>query len=422
MAREVRIWMPGMAVASFAATFVASPAYAQSSLARHSVMTWDGALLGIFFGLLIFSVAYNIAFFALLRERFLIWQSARAMVYLALFVGLSSLPMGEWLMPTSFARQVYICLLFDCGIALSGPFLRAYLEPGMVGPRAYRLLGWLSGITLLTTPAMLLPDCPPLYVAARNLVLVCLLVSCGWVLTRACWRGSRTARNQAVAWSGIVAVYGTSLFHDIVLHRPFEGLLFALIPALGLETILTAIGILDRLNRLRQEREEARAAASALEKIARTDPLTGLANRRAIEERFARQRPVAVALVDLDHFKAVNDRYGHGVGDAVIAAAGAALASGSAVAGRVGGEEFALLFYGDVGLAALEAEALRARVSRGVAERVGEIDYRVTASLGMTMIESELSFAAAMKCADINLYAAKGSGRDRAILPRALAA
>ena len=56
----------------------ADPAHAQSSFADATVMSWDGVLTGIFLGLLLFSLAYNAAFYALLRERFLIWQSVRA--------------------------------------------------------------------------------------------------------------------------------------------------------------------------------------------------------------------------------------------------------------------------------------------------------------------------------------------------------
>ena len=400
----------------------AAPAGAQSSFARATSMTWDGALTGMFMGLLLFSVAYNVAFFALLRERFLIWQSMRALFYFLLVIGLSPLSMGPWLDPHSFARQVFLNIFFDLAVAMSGVFVRNYLETGMIGPRTYRALGWSLWIVMLTTPAVLIPHCPPLYMAARNIVMVSLLLLCSTTIARACWLGSRTARYQIAAWSGISLVFGISLFHDIVLGRPFDMFLFALFPALALETILTALGILDRLNRLRSERESARAEASALELIAYTDPLTGIANRRAIEARFAAHRPIALAIVDLDHFKTVNDRHGHDVGDCVIAQAGAALASGSAFAARIGGEEFALLLYGTVIQAAAEAEALRLEVGAMIAAHVPMIDHPVTASMGVALVGPSVSFGQAMKTADINLYAAKDRGRNRAVHPAPLAA
>ncbi len=392
----------------------AAPARAQSSFADATSMTWDGVLTGIFLGLLLFSLAYNAAFFGLLRERFLIWQSVRALSYFALAIALSPLAMAAWLAPDSFARQVWITIFFDLSVVVSGVFLRSYLEPGMIGPRLYRWLGWPPVLILLTTPATVMPDAA-IYMMLRSAVLVAMLGLCASAVVIALKRGSRTARYQAAAWSGIGGVYGVSLFHDIVLGEPFANFLFLLFPALGLEVMLTALGILDRLVRLRRERQEAQATAEAMRIIAHTDPLTGLPNRRAIEASFKDDAPVAIALVDLDHFKAINDRHGHDVGDRVIFAAGVALGSGTAMAARVGGEEFALLFRGAPAAVAIEAERLRQRIGAYVAQMVPLLERPVTASMGLVHIGRDTSFGAAMKSADINLYAAKESGRNRVV-------
>ncbi len=409
MARGARVLAVGAMLCG-----IAAPAHAQSSFAAATSMDWDGVLTGIFLGLLLFSLAYNAAFYSLLRKPFLIWQSFRALTYFALAIGLSPLAMGSLLEPDSFARQVWICILFDLGVVVSGPFLRTYLEPHTVHRRLYPLLGWPPALILLTTPAMLI-DGPPLYMAVRNVLLLAMLALCTATVVIAIARGSRTARYQAAAWSGIAAVYATSLFHDIILDRPFELFLFFLFPALGLEVMLTALGILDRLVRLRRERQEARAQAEAMRIIAHTDPLTGLPNRRAIEDGFNDDPPVAIALVDIDHFKTINDHHGHDVGDRVIFAAGVALGSGAAMAGRVGGEEFALLFRGPPGEVAAEAERLRQRIGTYVAQMVPSLKRPVTASMGLVHIARDISFGAAMKSADINLYAAKESGRDRTV-------
>jgi len=409
MARGARLGILGAVLLG-----AAVPVRAQSSFADATSMTWDGVLTGIFLGLLLFSLAYNAAFFSLLRERFLIWQSARTLCYIALAVALSPLAMGPWLAPDSFARQIWITIFFDLSLVVSGAFLRSYLEPGMVGPRLYRWLGWPPVLILLTTPATLMPDAPT-YMMLRSMVLVAMLAFAAATVVIALKRGSRTARYQAAAWSGIGGVYGVSLFHDIVLGEPFASFLFLLFPALGLEVMLTALGILDRLIRLRRERQEARAQAEAMRVIAHTDPLTGLPNRRAIEESFNDDAPVAIALVDLDHFKAINDRHGHDVGDRVIFAAGVALGSGSALAARIGGEEFALLFRGAPEAVAIEAERLRQRIGAYVAQMVPTLGRPVTASMGLVHIGRGTSFGAAMKSADINLYAAKESGRDRVV-------
>ncbi|WP_168454324.1 GGDEF domain-containing protein [Sphingopyxis microcysteis] len=409
MARGARILALGAGLLAAAA-----PARAQSSFADATSMTWDGVLTGIFLGLLLFSLAYNAVFYRLLRERFLIWQSVRALSYFALVIGLSPLAMGAWLAPDSFARQVWITIFFDLSLVVSGVFLRSYLEPGMIGPRLHRWLGWPPVLILLTTPATVMPDATT-YMMLRSAVLVAMLALCASAVVIALTRGSRTARYQAAAWSGIGGVYGVSLFHDLVLGQPFDNFLFLLFPALGLEVMLTALGILDRLVRLRRERQEARAQAEAMRIIAHTDPLTGLPNRRAIEESFNDEPPVAIALVDLDHFKAINDHHGHDVGDRVIFAAGVALGSGTAMAARVGGEEFALLFRGAPAAVAIEAERLRQRIGAYVAQMVPLLERPVTASMGLVHIGRDTSFGAAMKSADINLYAAKESGRNRVV-------
>ncbi len=409
MARGARILTLGAGLLAAAA-----PARAQSSFAAATSMTWDGVLTGIFLGLLLFSLAYNAVFYRLLRERFLIWQSVRALSYFALVIALSPLAMGPWLAPDSFARQVWITIFFDLSLVVSGVFLRSYLEPGTIGPRLHRWLGWPPVLILLTTPATVMPDATT-YMILRSAVLVAMLALCASAVVIALTRGSRTARYQAAAWSGIGGVYGVSLFHDLVLGQPFDNFLFLLFPALGLEVMLTALGILDRLVRLRRERQEARAQAEAMRIIAHTDPLTGLANRRAIEESFNDEPPVAIALVDLDHFKAINDHHGHDVGDRVIFAAGVALGSGTAMAARVGGEEFALLFRGAPAAVAIEAERLRQRIGAYVAQMVPLLERPVTASMGLVHIGRDTSFGAAMKSADINLYAAKESGRNRVV-------
>jgi diguanylate cyclase (GGDEF)-like protein len=156
---------------------------------------------------------------------------------------------------------------------------------------------------------------------------------------------------------------------------------------------------------------------------AATDSLTGLPNRRALQDTIRRMiaqttrtmSPMAALMCDLDHFKQVNDRYGHGRGDDVLAAVGAALAEsirGSDFAGRYGGEEFLLLLPDTdaVGATAL-AEKVRAAVA---AIRVPEVDRVVTISVGIaTLPQHALDAESLERAADRALYTAKSNGRDR---------
>jgi diguanylate cyclase (GGDEF)-like protein len=159
------------------------------------------------------------------------------------------------------------------------------------------------------------------------------------------------------------------------------------------------------------------------ERQASTDALTGLPNRRALQDALARMvaqaarsdRPLAAIGIDLDHFKDVNDRFGHDMGDAVLAHVGTLLAASvraGDLVGRVGGEEFVVLAP-DTGVdgARTLAESLRAALAREV---VPGLDRDVTGSFGVAVLPDHADSAAALlRLADRALYAAKSAGRDR---------
>jgi diguanylate cyclase (GGDEF)-like protein len=164
--------------------------------------------------------------------------------------------------------------------------------------------------------------------------------------------------------------------------------------------------------------------------LAITDPLTGLYNRRqffALAEReFVRalryHRAVAVLMLDIDHFKAVNDAHGHPIGDEVLRAVAGRCASGLRtmdLLGRYGGEEFvALLPETDWDGAQQAAERLRHAIRETpIITRVGPV--RVTVSVGFALcVENCPDLTALIHSADQALYAAKQGGRDR-VAPQA---
>ncbi|MDP4023287.1 diguanylate cyclase [Methylobacterium sp. NEAU 140] len=157
-----------------------------------------------------------------------------------------------------------------------------------------------------------------------------------------------------------------------------------------------------------------------LARLARTDQLTGLDNRRALDERLAQAAPRAaggpafsLVLCDIDHFKGINDRYGHAVGDAVLVAFAGTLRGGirpGDALGRWGGEEFMILCPG-AGLDAARAfaEGMRRRVE--AAEMPG-IGVR-TCSFGVAELHAGESVDGVLARADAALYAAKRNGRNR---------
>lgn len=183
------------------------------------------------------------------------------------------------------------------------------------------------------------------------------------------------------------------------------------------------------------ETSEARRQSRRYRELSLRDPLTGLYNRRHIDEQLARllgpgslpAASVSIALVDLDHFKRVNDTFGHDVGDAVLrrvadllqaaVPADGARALGGSFAARMGGEEFLLVL---VDTAPPQAAALAEDLRRAVAghpwdDVVG--DLPVTASIGVTGVAdaADQTPAGLLGRADALLYRAKAQGRDRVV-------
>ena len=163
--------------------------------------------------------------------------------------------------------------------------------------------------------------------------------------------------------------------------------------------------------------------------LARTDPLTGIHNRRAFWNATARElercrrfaEPFSVAYLDVDGFKGVNDRHGHRAGDVVLRAISEAVRAVPAplpcIIGRIGGEEFAVLLDGATeAQAASYAEALRLAIASTEADVEGGLRVAVTASFGLSGThEGGHDLQALLDLSDRALYRAKHGGRDRIV-------
>ncbi len=160
----------------------------------------------------------------------------------------------------------------------------------------------------------------------------------------------------------------------------------------------------------------------SIEELARLDPLTGLANRRCFTNTLTAElarcqrlhHPLSLLLLDIDHFKEINDTYGHGVGDAAIHSLGAACSSAVRaidLVARIGGDEFAIILFETPGdQASVVAERIRALVEEMAVKAVNGNAVRLTVSIGVS--DGICSADDLLQAADEALYASKRSGRN----------
>jgi diguanylate cyclase (GGDEF)-like protein len=196
--------------------------------------------------------------------------------------------------------------------------------------------------------------------------------------------------------------------HDY-LRKPFE-------PAEVIARVSAAV-------RVRELQDDLRQRNAELDRISRSDPLTGLANRRHLDERLAayaasaerHHHHMSVAIVDIDSFKGVNDTFGHSAGDAVLCEVARRLADSARiedVVGRWGGEEFIVILpHCDVDGAVVVSERIRRAVSAAPVLVEEGVAIPVTVSIGCTDgVDERL-----IERADAALYEAKKTGRNRTV-------
>lgn len=227
----------------------------------------------------------------------------------------------------------------------------------------------------------------------------------------------RLVRHQVLLWAGLACLTPPALrLTDLT-----EGSGFALLYTAQMACILAGIlhfglrfaGLLDNARRL--ERDLVRDVS--------TDPLTGAATRRAAVSYFVKtvwRQPMGVIMIDLDHFKRVNDLHGHAAGDQVLKTVVRGLRKDlrlTDMLARWGGEELLILIPAqDLETLRTRAEALRARIQSATAADASI--PTVTASFGVTIAKPDMEpdMAAALERADAALYDAKAEGRNRVVV------
>ncbi|MEZ5743550.1 MAG: diguanylate cyclase [Sphingomonadaceae bacterium] len=381
-------------------------------------------MIAMMCGVLLVPLVFNFAFFRVLRERFLLWHVVAVLFMLTQTFVTSGLV--NRFFDFSLETLVLLAVTTFNGAIISAAMVAAnIIEPGKLDAWHRNLL---RSIGLLILPVQLvyldMGDLRPFasdiyYISFIPVVL--LYVSTLWIAAR---RGSRVVWFQIVAWTPLLAVGSTRIVSALGATDALLTLQLHQHIAITLEVVITSLGVADRFMVLKRQRDRAYEESRTFETLAERDPLTGLMNRRLIENRFEALRAegfTSLAAVDLDHFKDINDTYGHGVGDDVLRAVAKALQpDAETLVVRLGGEEFLVLLKGDDPLR--RAEQRRQAITTRVAHDVPELSSPVTASMGLVEIPGDAipdaDFALIYERADRLLYEAKEAGRNRTVSER----
>ncbi|MBO9510371.1 diguanylate cyclase [Erythrobacter sp. A6_0] len=378
------------------------------------------------FGLLILPLLYDGLFYRVLRQGFVLWHFLMVATT-SLFMLFSSGLVNEILPDIPLDLRWRLTSLFQalsagCGaMVIAGLIEKRFLPPRLTMammvsallPLIVKFIATFGGeLTRITINNWFVFSFAPVVILISIVVAVALS------------RGSRGARWALAAMSGLMLVVAwrtVVAFSGSSLPFPINDMVFA---GFVLLSLVTAIAVGDRFTGLKHEHDEAQMRAIRMGQMANTDGLTGLANRRAFDMVRTLKTGQGLLVADIDHFKQVNDREGHQVGDAVLCnVAGLLKGHLPAMDGReddgspgcvyrLGGEEFAAIVevMEDHQLIAL-ADRLREIVGRsGVEEGTAGLP-QVTISLGVVLGRGQMMHEA-FGAADRALYRAKREGRN----------
>ena len=368
-----------------------------------------------FAGLCIALLIYNLAMWGALRHRFQLAYCA--MVSSLLLYSFTASGAIAWAMPTILnndrLRLNYICLTIAAGAALM--FARAFFPSSAPSGWLARAIDRLTvlALTAMLAFTLLAPWQIRLLHDFYSICFAVLIVAVVPIILRARRERSPHLWLFAIAWAAPILFAALRLVANMSVVRWSFWLDNSTILMMAFEAIVSTLAVAYRIRLLSIERDEAIEREIITARLADTDPLTGLLNRRAfLRQAIGRQGEQALILTDLDHFKHVNETLGHDGGDEVLRLFARILrqsAPAGALIARMGGEEFAILSATD---RAVAPDAVLERLRAGRMP----FDIRVTASIGACVgpLAAEADWKALYRRADRALFDAKQAGRDRA--------
>ncbi len=385
----------------------------------------QAALYGIGVGMLALTVLFHLNLFFAMRRRFQLIYCAHVallFVYALCYSGIVRIGLPAL---GSSGISMLVTFALTAATATGTAFVTEFLCMSM--PRWVRR--WAGVATSLSLGAAGLVMVAPHWLGfyayyAANIAALHAIAVTTTILIAACIRRLPLAGTVAIGWVVPIFVslmYPARAFGLISEAAVPDGLLLL---SVTIECLILSLPVTARIRNLRIEHERAHERHIMLERQAQTDVLTGLANRRGFNDALARAAanhvepmPLAVLVIDIDHFKRVNDQYGHASGDQIlrhVAMHVAKVSGAGAIVSRYGGEEFVVALRGhDLMRAGTIAE--RIRCSIGVTFEAETELPPVTISIGVAAGFSD-EVDSMLADADCALYRAKNEGRNRVML------
>ncbi|SEM82219.1 diguanylate cyclase (GGDEF) domain-containing protein [Sphingomonas gellani] len=406
------LWRTKASVNTRAVVLAPTIATARESATSNLILaaTYCG-FLGIGLALLIL----NLALWFALKHGFQLTYCA--MMAALMLYALSSSGLLAWLWPdiVNTDRMRINGLTLGAAAIAALLFARSFFEPEVFGGRTGLMARGIIGALVTTCVAytVLAPWQARLLDRLYTCAFAALLVGVFVVLAKAYQKRSRFLWLFAFAWGAPIGFTALRVAAAFGLLRWSFWIDNSTMLAMTCEGLLSSLAIAYRIHLLSRERDEAREKEIAARMLADTDPLTGLLNRRAfLREAVGLPGDRRLVLIDIDHFKRINDTIGHDAGDEVLRIVARVLRETSepgALVARLGGEEFAI-----VGLPGRTCDPERLLDALRVARM--PFDLTVTASIGHCTgpLLREADWKLLYRDADRALYAAKEAGRDRA--------
>lgn len=383
----------------------------------HGRQTLLGYCYGFIYGFLMALCAYNFMLFVGLRNRSYLYYSFYLMCLIAMNMAYTGHGLA-WLWPGQIGWQRYVILVLMMLFSGSGLlFASRFLGLAEHAPRALKVVQWFCGLGAVAMGVCLLTGS---HLGAAYVSFVFLsLFAFGMVALGVLTAGKGQVAGRyflAAVLCGaigatltVLSVWGWLPFTVFTYHAVELGVI--------LEATLLALAL---AYQVRQHQQASRIS----EKLARLDPLTGLLNRRAClalagpgwSTAQRGDRPLSVIMLDIDHFKQINDQYGHDAGDRALVTIANLLSQQirtGDILSRWGGEEF-LLILPETDLA--HACAFAERLRQSIAEIKLPLDHTgavLTASLGVATRHGQRRLDELINAADVQLYDAKRQGRNR---------